>query len=127
MIRAPGLLRRAAAELIGAYALVTAAGGAIVVDSLTGQLGHLGNALVSGLVWAQARYNLQQPQTEVARQIYDLHTIILVICLVIFVGVFGMMFYSVVRHRKSVGHQAAQFHENATVEIIWTVVPFHFH
>src|SRR5882762_5997338 len=81
-------------------------------------------ALVSGLVWAQARYNLQQPQTEVARQIYDLHTIILVICLVIFVGVFGMMFYSVVRHRKSVGHQAAQFHENATVEIIWTVVPF---
>jgi len=81
-------------------------------------------ALVSSLVWAQARYNLQQPQTEVARQIYDLHTIILVICLVIFVGVFGMMFYSVIRHRKSVGHQAAQFHENTTVEIIWTVVPF---
>jgi len=81
-------------------------------------------ALVSSLGWAQARYNLQPPQTEVARQIYDLHTIILVICLVIFVGVFGMMFYSVIRHRKSVGHQAAQFHENATVEIIWTVVPF---
>src|SRR5260370_1015253 len=81
-------------------------------------------ALVSSLVWAQARYNLQQPQTEVARQIYDLHTTILVICLVIFVGVFGMMFYSVIRHRKSVGHQAAQFHENTTVEIIWTVVPF---
>jgi cytochrome c oxidase subunit 2 len=81
-------------------------------------------ALPSSPVWAQARYNLQQPQTEVARQIYDLHTIILVICLVIFVGVFGMMFYSVIRHRKSVGHQAAQFHENTTVEIIWTVVPF---
>jgi len=81
-------------------------------------------ALVSGLVWAQARYNLQQPQTEVAREVYDLHTIILVICLVIFVGVFGMMFYSVIRHRKSVGHQAVQFHENTTVEIIWTVVPF---
>lgn len=79
---------------------------------------------VSSLVWAQAKYNLQEPQTEVARQMYDLHTIILVICLVIFVGVFGMMFYSVIRHRKSVGHQAAQFHENATVEIIWTVIPF---
>ena len=80
--------------------------------------------LVSSLVWAQAKYNLQEPQTEVARQMYDLHTTILVICLVIFVGVFAMMFYSVIRHRKSVGHQAAQFHENATVEIIWTVIPF---
>jgi cytochrome c oxidase subunit II len=80
--------------------------------------------LISSLVWAQAKYNLQEPQTEVARQMYDLHTIILVICLVIFVGVFGMMFYSVIRHRKSVGHQAVQFHENAIVEIIWTVVPF---
>jgi cytochrome c oxidase subunit 2 len=55
---------------------------------------------------------------------YDLHTIVLVICLIIFVGVFGMMFYSVIRHRKSVGHQAVQFHENTTVEIIWTVIPF---
>ena len=80
--------------------------------------------LVSSLVWAQSRYNLQEPQTEVARQTYDLHTIVLVICLVICVGVFGMMFYSVIRHRKSVGHQAAQFHQNAIVEIIWTVVPF---
>ena len=86
----------------------------------------VGGALlvVSGLVWAQAKYNLQEPQTNVARQMYDLHTTILVICLVIFVGVFGMMFYSVIWHRKSRGHQAAQFHENATVEIIWTVVPF---
>ena len=55
---------------------------------------------------------------------YDLHTIVLIICLVIFVGVFGMMFYSMLKHRKSVGHKAAQFHENTTVEIIWTVVPF---
>ena len=79
---------------------------------------------LSALAWAQARYNLQEPQTEIARQMYDLHTVILVACLVICVGVFGMMFYSVIRHRKSVGHQAVQFHENATVEIIWTVVPF---
>lgn len=83
-----------------------------------------GLMLVSCLAWAQARYNMQEPQTEVARQMYDLHTIIVVICLVIFVGVFGMMFYSVIKHRKSVGHQAAHFHENTTVEIIWTVVPF---
>ena len=79
---------------------------------------------LSGLAWAQAKYNLQEPATEIARQMYDLHTIILVICLVIFVGVFGMMFYSVIKHRKSVGHQAAHFHENTSVEIMWTVVPF---
>jgi|SRR6185436_9318008 cytochrome c oxidase subunit 2 len=78
----------------------------------------------AGLAWAQAKYNLQEPQTEIARQTYDLHTIVLVICLIIFIGVFGMMFYSVIKHRKSVGHRAAQFHENTTVEVIWTIVPF---
>jgi cytochrome c oxidase subunit 2 len=72
----------------------------------------------------RAKWNLQEPQTDIARQMYDLHTIVLVICLVIFVGVFGMMFYSMFAHRKSVGHKAAHFHENTTVEIIWTVIPF---
>ena len=46
------------------------------------------------------------------------------ICVVIFVVVFGVMFYSIFAHRKSKGHKAAQFHENTTVEIIWTVIPF---
>lgn len=82
--------------------------------------------LVPALAWAgdKAKWNLQEPHTEVARQMYDLHTVVLIICLVIFIGVFGMMFYAVIKHRKSVGHQAAHFHENTTVEIIWTVVPF---
>jgi cytochrome c oxidase subunit II len=69
------------------------------------------------------RYNLQTPQTIVAREIYDLHTLIFAICCVIFVLVFGAMFYSIFKHRKSVGHKAEQFHENTTVEIVWTVVP----
>lgn len=80
--------------------------------------------LFSGLAIAQAKYNLQEPQTDIARQMYDLHTIVLVICLVIFVGVFGVMFYSIIKHRKSVGHKAAHFHENTTVEVIWTIIPF---
>ena len=42
----------------------------------------------------------------------------------IFVGVFGVMFYSLYAHRKSKGHKAAQFHESATVEAVWTIVPF---
>ncbi|MEO8133559.1 MAG: cytochrome c oxidase subunit II [Betaproteobacteria bacterium] len=68
--------------------------------------------------------NLQEPASVLARTIYDLHNIILLICVVIFVGVFGTMFYSVYAHRKSKGHKAAQFHENIRVEIAWTVIPF---
>ncbi|MBC7813498.1 MAG: cytochrome c oxidase subunit II, partial [Burkholderiales bacterium] len=70
------------------------------------------------------QYNLPPPETIIAREIYDLHTLIFVICCVIFVLVFGAMFYSIIMHRKSVGHKAEQFHENTTVEIAWTVVPF---
>ena len=63
------------------------------------------------------RYNLQSPVTGVAQQIYDMHTLMLVICLVIFVMVFGVMFWAIFHHRKSRGAVAANFHENATVEI----------
>jgi cytochrome c oxidase subunit 2 len=79
-------------------------------------------ALHSGL--AAAQHNLQPPVTPVAREIYDLHTLMMVIIAVIFVGVFSVMFYSIYAHRKSVGHKAVPFHENTTVEIIWTIVPF---
>jgi cytochrome c oxidase subunit 2 len=71
-----------------------------------------------------ARHNLQTPVTPVAREIYDLHLLMLWICAVIFVGVFSVMFYSIYAHRKSVGHKALQFHENTTVEIVWTIIPF---
>ena len=81
--------------------------------------------LVPSLVWAQdkAKWNFQEPHTSVAREMYDLHTIVLVICVVICVGVFGAMLWAIVYHRKSVGHKAAHFHENTTVEILWTVIP----
>ena len=48
----------------------------------------------------------------------------LIVCVVIFIGVFGVMFYSIFKHRKSKGHKAANFHESTTVEIVWTIVPF---
>ena len=73
--------------------------------------------------WAEYKLNLQTQQTELGEKIYDLHTIITVICFVIFVGVFGFMFYAVFKHRKSVGHKAAQFHENTAVEVAWTLIP----
>ena len=68
--------------------------------------------------------NLTPPVTEVARQIYDLHNLMLIICLVIFFGVFSVMFWSIYAHRKSKGAVAAHFHESTKVEILWTVVPF---
>ncbi len=70
------------------------------------------------------RYNLQEPQSIIAHQIYDLHSLIMWIILGIFVVVFGAMTYSIVMHRKSVGHKAAQFHEHVGVEIAWTIIPF---
>jgi cytochrome c oxidase subunit 2 len=80
--------------------------------------------VAAGLGHAEMRLNLQTPETVIARDIYELHTIILLICVVIFIGVFGTMFYSVWKHRKSVGHKAQHFHENTTVEIVWTIIPF---
>jgi cytochrome c oxidase subunit 2 len=68
--------------------------------------------------------NLPVGVTKIASDIYDLHTLMLLICLVIFILVFGVMFYAIFKHRKSLGHKAETWHENTTVEIIWTVVPF---
>ncbi|MGZ5199638.1 MAG: cytochrome c oxidase subunit II [Telluria sp.] len=68
--------------------------------------------------------NLQLPVTGIGAEVYSLHNYMMLVCLVIFVGVFGVMFYSVFKHRKSLGHKPATFHESTAVEIAWTVVPF---
>ena len=81
-------------------------------------------ALTSGVANAALQMDLQPPVTPIAQQMYDLNVYIFWICVVIFCAVFGVMFYSIFKHRKSVGHKAVQFHENTTVEIVWTVIPF---
>lgn len=87
--------------------------------------GLMGAALVfSQSTLADYAYNLQPPASQVAAEVFQLHNLIMLVCLGIFVVVFGAMFYSLLKHRKSVGHQAAHFHENTTVEVIWTVIPF---
>ncbi|RID98193.1 cytochrome c oxidase subunit II [Simplicispira hankyongi] len=68
--------------------------------------------------------NLTPAATRIAQELIDLHWMMLVICTVIFIAVFGVMFYSIWKHRKSQGAKAANFHESVTVEIAWTVVPF---
>lgn len=78
-----------------------------------------------GLETAYADYtlNLMQGVTQLSHEVYDLHMLILWICVFIGIAVFSTMFYSIYHHRKSKGHVAEQFHENTTVEIIWTVIP----
>ncbi len=68
--------------------------------------------------------NLHTPVTRIGVEQHFLHNFMLVVCIAIFVAVFGVMFYSILKHRKSVGHKAANFHESVSVEIAWTVIPF---
>jgi len=81
--------------------------------------------LMLGLGSAHADYtlNLTEGVTKISRDVYDLHMLIFWVCVFIGIGVFGTMFYSIYHHRKSKGHKAEQFHENTTVEIIWTIIP----
>jgi len=68
--------------------------------------------------------NLPEPVTRIAADIQWLHWMMLAICLIIFIGVFGVMFYSLWAHRKSRGAKPATFHESIGVEIAWTIIPF---
>ena len=68
--------------------------------------------------------NLPTGVTKIAQEQHFLHTVMMILCTVIFVAVFAVMFYSIWKHRKSVGHKAANFHESVVVEVIWTIVPF---
>jgi cytochrome c oxidase subunit 2 len=70
------------------------------------------------------QFNLDPPASQIALDQIWLHNFMLIICVVIFLAVFGVMFYSILRHRKSIGARAANFHESTTVEIAWTIVPF---
>jgi cytochrome c oxidase subunit II len=93
--------------------------GAMMLKKL--MLGALGLALCSAALAAE--WNLQPAASKLAADIHWLHEAVMLLVIVLFVGVFGFMFWSCYAHRKSVGHQASQFHENTTVEILWTVIP----
>jgi len=85
-------------------------------------LAALGGLAASAQAHALAWY-FQTPGSQLARDIDTLHQYVMWLIIVIFIGVFGFMFYACWAHRKSVGHKAAQFHENTTVELLWTIIP----
>ncbi|MDH5648520.1 MAG: cytochrome c oxidase subunit II [Gammaproteobacteria bacterium] len=98
------------------------------LHSLKGVFQRLGLILaatfVPGIAAAEYALNFQRPVTEIAGDLLELHNLITLIVTVIMIIVFCVMFYSILMHRKSRGHQAATFHDNSTLEVIWTVVPF---
>jgi len=81
-----------------------------------------GLALSQGIIFDD-ELNMRQGVTEISKSVYDLHMLILWVCVIIGVVVFGAMFWSIIHHRKSAGYKAAHFHENTKLEIAWTVVP----
>jgi len=81
-------------------------------------------AMTSSHAWADKVLNLTEGVTEVSRNAYQMHMIVLWICVAIGVVVFGAMIYSMFAHRKSKGAVAATFHESHKVEVLWTVIPF---
>ena len=80
--------------------------------------------LVSGLAHAEYGLNFQDPVTDIARDIYGLHMTIFYVCVLIFVAVFSVMFYSIFKHRKSKNFEPSQFSHSTSVEIVWTIIPF---
>jgi len=92
--------------------------GSKVVLALAGFAGLAASGAAHALEWY-----FQTPGSTLARDIDHLHQYVMWLIIVIFVAVFGAMFWACYAHRKSRGHAAEQFHENTTVEILWTVIP----
>jgi len=80
--------------------------------------------LISMQSWAEYQLDLRPGVTSFSRGALEIHTFVMMICVVIGIVVFGAMIYSIIMHRKSKGYVAATFDDNLTVEIIWTIIPF---
>ena len=94
----------------------------LILGAWVGTTAYAVNDLPGGP--AVNQLNLHPPVTRIAEEQHFLHWMLMIICTVIFIGVFGVMFYSIWKHRKSKGAKAANFHESVTVEVVWTVIPF---
>lgn len=84
-------------------------------------------SVLSAALWAAAAeasdFNMTQGATQISHEVYNLHMLIFYICCAIAVVVFGLMFWSIIRHRKARGHDPEQFHGSVKVELLWTAIP----
>ncbi|TAK78320.1 MAG: cytochrome c oxidase subunit II, partial [Gammaproteobacteria bacterium] len=77
----------------------------------------------SSAAYADTTLNLTSGVSPISHDIYQLHMAVFWLCVIIGIGVFGTMFYSIVHHRKSKGFKPAQFHSYPWLEITWTIIP----
>ncbi len=94
-----------------------------IQDVLWRVLAVMLTAIVSSAQAEESAFNMTKGVTDISGKVYDLHMLIFYICCAIALVVFGAMFYSMFRHRKSKGAVAANFHESTKVEVVWTVIP----
>jgi cytochrome c oxidase subunit 2 len=101
------------------------------VKKILFKAGTMLTALMTAPVFAEIKEKIEQYQlnmtkgaTDISADVYDMHMLMFIICVVIGAGVFITMFISMYFHRKSRGAKPANFHENVKVEIAWTVIPF---
>jgi cytochrome c oxidase subunit II len=97
---------------------------AMLGNHLRAFVAFIATLFASTAALADYHVDILPPVTPVSHDIYYLHWGIMWVCVVIFVIVFGAMFWSIFKHRRAAGAKAAQFHENTTIEVIWTIVPF---
>jgi len=96
-------------------------------SKITKKLGSLlcmALVLIPAAVFADYELNIPETVTSVGKEIYDLHMLVLWIVTIVGIGVFAVIIYSLINHRKSKGVTPATFHESATVEFVWTIIPF---
>lgn len=79
--------------------------------------------LFANTAFAQGGLNMTEGVTPISREVYQLHMTILYIVTAIGIAVFGVMFWSIFKHRKSKGAVPAQFHHSTVAEITWTIIP----
>jgi len=79
--------------------------------------------LFAGTASADWALNMPEGVTELSAETYELHMMVLWVCVGIGVVVFGAMIYSLIKHRKSVGAEPAQFSHSTAAEVVWTIIP----
>lgn len=94
---------------------------------VSGMLAALAGLMKTQVAMAAAdswQLNMYRGVTPLSKDMYYLHTVSMLVCVVIGIGVFGVMIYSLIHHRKAKGYVPASFHDNTRLEILWSIIPF---
>ncbi|MCZ6500765.1 MAG: cytochrome c oxidase subunit II [Gammaproteobacteria bacterium] len=79
--------------------------------------------IIAPTAFADMVFNLRRGITDTSQAVYELHMLILWVCVVIAIFVFGTMIVSIILHRRSRGAEPASFSHSPKAELIWTIIP----